>query len=88
LIQAWQDGKMTSDERDLLRNLRLSLGISEKKHVQLEEEILENIASTANSKALEVYNIALQQALADKRISKDERAILEKIKKHLNIKGM
>ena len=86
LIQAWEDGKMTSDERDLLRNLRLSLGISEKKHVQLEEEILENAATTTNTKALEVYKIALRQALADNRISKDERAILEKIKKHFNIK--
>jgi hypothetical protein len=86
LIQAWKDGKMTSDERDILRNLRLSLGISEKKHVKLEEEILKNAAIKTNTKALEVYKIALKQALADNKISKDERAILEKIKKHFNIK--
>ena len=86
LIQAWKDGKMTSDERDLLRNLRISLGISEKKHVQLEEEILKNAASSTDKTARVVYKVALEQALADKKISADERAILEKIKRHFSIK--
>jgi hypothetical protein len=86
LQQAWKDGKMTSDERDLLRNLRVSLDISEKKHVQLEEEILENATTSTNTTAREVYKVALEQALADKKISADERAILEKIKKHFSIK--
>jgi hypothetical protein len=85
LIQAWKDGKMTSDERDLLRNLRSSLNISEKKHVQLEEEILKNAAATSDIRALEIYKVALKQALSDNRISEDERAILEKIKKNFNI---
>jgi len=86
LVQAWKDGKMTSDERDLLRNLRINLGISKKKHVQLEEEMLENTATTTDTRAIEVYKIALEQALADNRISTDERAILEKIKRYFNIK--
>lgn len=85
LIQAWKDGKMTSDERDLLRNLRASLNISEKKHSQLEEVILKNAAATSDIRALDVYKVALKQALADNKISEDERAILEKIKKNFNI---
>ena len=86
LEQAWKDGKMTRSERDLLINLRQSLHISEKQHLQLEEEILKTIKATVSSEAMEVYKIALQQALEDNRISPDERAILEKIRKHFHIK--
>ncbi|MHA2431331.1 MAG: hypothetical protein ACXACC_09940 [Promethearchaeota archaeon] len=88
LVQAWKDGKMTSDERELLRNLRLNLGISDKDHVKLEEDILKNATIKSDTKAVEVYKIALKQALADNKISADERAILEKIKKNFNIKDL
>lgn len=86
LEQAWKDGKMTRSERDILNNLRTSLNISEKQHLQLEEKILNNIEKNTSSEAVQVYKIALEQALADKHISKDERAILEKIRKHFKIK--
>jgi len=85
LEQAWKDGKITRSERDLLINLRQNLKISEKQHLQLEEEILQNIKNTVSTEAMEIYKIALKQALLDNRISKDERAILEKIRKYFNI---
>jgi tellurite resistance protein len=88
LVQAWKDGKMTSDERELLRNLRVSLGISEQNHVKLEEEILKNAVNTSDAEAVEVYKVALKQALADNKITPDERAILEKIKKNFHIKDL
>ncbi len=87
LEQAWKDGKMTRSERDLLLNLRKSLNITEKQHLQYEEEILKDIKATVSSEVMEVYKIALKQALEDNRISPDERAILEKIRKHFNIKN-
>ena len=86
LEQAWKDGKMTISERDILLNLRNSLNISKKEHIHIQEQILENIKKINTSEAVEVYNIALEQALADNRISEDERAILERIKRHFNIK--
>lgn len=86
LAQAWKDGKMTRDELDLLHSLRVSLNISEKNHVKIEKEILEKVADTADDKLMEIYSIALKQALTDNRISKDERAILEKIKNHMLLK--
>jgi hypothetical protein len=85
LEQAWKDGKMSISELDMLSNLRDTLNISNKEHIQLQEKILENIKNTS-SEVLEVYRIALKQAMADNKISNDERAILEKIKKHFNIK--
>ena len=86
LEQAWKDGKMTRSERDILQNLRNSLNISEKQHLKMEEQILEKVEKNPTSEAAQVYKIALEQALADKHISKDERAILEKIRKHFNLK--
>lgn len=88
LAQAWKDGTMTSDERELLKNLRESLHISEKDHVQFEEDILKDLGDTADDKALAVYKVALEQALADHKITPDERAILEKIKRRFHLKNV
>lgn len=85
LQQAWKDGKITTDERALLITLRKNLGISETLHLQLEEQILEEAMRSKNVYIQQVYQVALQQALADKKISKDEKAILEKIKQQFNI---
>lgn len=84
LEQAWKDGKMTISERDILLNLRNTLNISLKEHIDIQEKILENIQNDS-SEAVEVYKVALKQALSDNKISEAERAILEKIKKHFNI---
>ena len=85
LAQAWKDGKMTHDERELLRNLRESLCITEKEHLALEEEIFKDARETEDQQALAVYRVALEQALSDEKISRDERAILEKIRVRFNI---
>jgi len=86
LEQAWKDGKITVSERDILLNLRKSLKISEKEHILIEKQILEKIKNNASIEALKVYKVALEQALSDNKISDDEKAILEKIKKEFNIK--
>ena len=38
---AWEDGKITEKERMMLKDLRLSLGISDKEHERLEKELNE-----------------------------------------------
>jgi hypothetical protein len=86
LTQVWKDGRVTSDERDILHILRDCLNVSEKEHLTLEEEILEGVERSADNQALQVYKVALEQALEDGKITKDERAILEKIRKRFNIR--
>jgi len=88
LAQAWKDGTMTNDERDILKSLRESLHISEKDHITFEEDILRDLGETADDKALAVYKVALKQALADHKITPDERAILEKIKRRFHLKNV
>lgn len=85
LDQAWKDGVMTSDEMDILLTLKESLGISGREHALLEKDILEAMGDGINHQALEVYRAALEQALADGRLSKDEEAILDSIRKKFNI---
>jgi tellurite resistance protein len=77
---------MSSDERDILHILRDCLNVSNKEHLALEEEILDNAEKSADGQAKEVYQVALAQALEDGKITEDERAILEKIKKRFKIK--
>ncbi len=88
LAQVWKDGRMTSDERDLLRILRDCLNVNEKEHLALEEDILKKIEKSADRHVKEVYKVAMEQALADGKITEDERAILEKIKKRFNLKDI
>jgi hypothetical protein len=85
LAQAWKDGKMTKDEKQMLLNIRKNLNISEKQHLQFEEELFNSMEKSKDTKAIEVYKIALEQALEDGVITKDEQKILDKIKKHLKI---
>ncbi|MEA2053847.1 MAG: hypothetical protein U9O96_01830 [Candidatus Thermoplasmatota archaeon] len=88
LAQVWNDGKMTVDEKELLHNLRKHLNVTEKERLLFEEEILKNTERDADGQVMEVYKVALEQALADGKITKDERVILEKIKKRFNIKDI
>ena len=60
--------------------------MTEKEHLVLEEEILRNVEGSGDRQAIEVYKVAMEQALEDGKITEDERAILEKIKKRFNIK--
>jgi hypothetical protein len=72
---------MSTDERDISLRLRKTLGISYHEHNALEDYILRQ-SKDANK---QFYKLALRQTLADKKITRDEQAILEKLKKHLNI---
>jgi DNA-binding PadR family transcriptional regulator len=86
LAQAWKDGRVSTDEKEMLLILRECLNVSYKEHLVLEEEILENVAKTAHKKVIEVYKVALEQALEDGKVTEDERAILEKIRRRFNIR--
>jgi len=83
LSQAWADGKMTTDERNILENLRSTLCISEKMHLEIEKRILEQAKKATNPIIRNIYADALKEALKDNKISKDERAILEKIRTYI-----
>ena len=88
LEQVWKDGRMTSDERDILQILRERLNITEKEHLILEEEILESAEKSADRQVKAVYKVAMEQALADGKITQDERDILEKIKKRFHLEDV
>jgi hypothetical protein len=86
LTQAWKDERITSDEREILQNLRESLNITQKNHLRLEEEILKKVEKKSDRKVIEVYQTVLEQALVDGKITEDEKAILEMIKKRFHIR--
>ena len=80
LEQAWKDGAISSDERELLMILRNTLNITDKQHLELETKIIETGFDTVNPRLKQLYITALKEALKDKKITKDERAILENIR--------
>ena len=87
LQAAWQDGILTLDEMNLLKQLRKTLKISDKAHLQIQDKILLNKnKKPSNNKVEKLYDIILSEAVKDNRITKDEQAILNRVKKHLNIK--
>jgi hypothetical protein len=88
LSQAWKDGNLTRNEKEILRNLRKRLNITDKERMQIEEEVLREIRLGAQNQIVEVYRVVLEQALADGKINEYERAILEKIKERFNIEDV
>lgn len=84
LEEAWKDGILTIDERNILKKLRDTLHISKQVHNRIQQQILlsKNIKSNVYKK---VYDIVLQEVLTDNKISKDEEAILIKLQKYFNI---
>jgi hypothetical protein len=85
LSQAWMDGNLTRSEKEILRNLRKRLRITDKERMQIEEEVLREIKLGAQNQIVEVYKVVLEQALADGKINEYERAILEKIRERFHI---
>ena len=83
LEEAWDDSVMTIDERAILEGLRIKLGISEKEHRKIEDEVLALIELPSTNK--EIYRVALLQAYADGRLSDDELQMLDKLRMALNI---
>ena len=84
LKQAWLDGKITVDEREMLEELRKVLNITPIEHRRLEVELAKDTPITSNEKC-EIYKIALKQALEDGIITTDERKILEELRTVLGI---
>jgi len=83
LEEAWDDSVLTLDERAILEGLRIKLGISEKEHKKIEDEVLQLIELPSTNK--EIYKVALLQAHADGMLSEDELLMLDKLRKSLNI---
>ena len=73
---AWDCGDISEKERMLLKDLRLSLGISDKEHEKLEKELLG---------ALEIYRKQLQLALEGGKISEKEMMMLKDLRLSLGI---
>jgi hypothetical protein len=83
LEQAWKDGSLSNDEHDLLLILRETLDISDKQHLQLEKRVVEAGCDDSNPRIKQLYITAIKEALKDKKITKDERAILQHIRSFL-----
>jgi len=85
LAEAWKDGVLTMDERNILRKLRETLQISDQVHYRIQRAILHSKQIDSGQLYRQIYDLVLTEVLKDNRISKDEEAILERLKKHFNI---
>jgi DNA-binding MarR family transcriptional regulator len=84
MLQVWKDGKSSVDEEEILEELRGLLDISEEEHVSMQEKII-RYASPVRKRLLEIYSAAYRQALKDKHVTEDEKAILEVLREKLGI---
>jgi DNA-binding MarR family transcriptional regulator len=84
LLQVWKDGRASVDEEEILEELRKILGISEHEHVKMQKKII-RYAHPVRKKLLEIYSAAYEEALSDKQITEDERAILRVLRDKLAI---
>lgn len=82
LEKAWEDGEITPNEHRVLENLRNYLNISLTVHQAMEEEVKANIDQRPGIMA---YKAALEQAWLDRIITKDEKAILDRLRATLGI---
>ncbi len=73
---AWGGGDISEKESRLLKDLRLSLGISDKEHERLERELIS---------ALEIYKKQLQLALEGGKISEKGKILLKDLRLSLGI---
>ena len=85
LAEAWKDGVLTIDERNILRKLRETLHISNRSHYRIQRAILHSKQIDSGQLYRQIYDLVLTEVLKDNKISKDEEAILERLKKHFNI---
>ena len=84
LTKAWEDRILTRDEAEMLRELRMALGVSEDEHKGMQEDILgDQKYDSLNREGL--YKEILQVALKDGVITSDERDILDELKRILGI---
>ena len=85
LEEAWKDGILTIDERNLLKKLRDTLQISKDVHNKIQHKILQSKKYSSTEAYRQIYDIILEEVMRDNKISKDEEAILKKLKKYFNI---
>ncbi|UCH88272.1 MAG: TerB family tellurite resistance protein [Thermoplasmata archaeon] len=83
LKQAWEDGRVTKDEHDILARLQDKLDISAEEHRRLEMEIMAKSSDKVGSE--DVYKSALRQAWEDGVISDDEDSLLKELRRTLKI---
>ncbi len=74
-------GKINSTKAQILMNLRSSLGITEDEHNLIMDELVKKYEETN----LATYRSAIEQALADYRLTADEERILELLRISMNI---
>ncbi|MCD6382948.1 MAG: hypothetical protein J7L88_00625 [Thermoplasmata archaeon] len=79
LRKAWEDGKLTRDEVDLLKEARKMLGISESEHSRLEEEVIRENKGRTGVDVEKVLNAVIKTALKDGMVSEDEEAIIKSL---------
>ena len=85
LEEAWKDGVLTVDERNLLKKLRDTLNISKDAHNKIQHKILQSKKFSSEEMYRQIYDLVLKEVLKDNKISKDEQAILRKLQKYFNI---
>jgi hypothetical protein len=85
LEEAWKDGVLTVDERNILKKLRDTLHISRESHNKIQQRILQSKKYSSSEIYRQVYDIVLNEVLKDNKISEDEQAILKKLQKYFNI---
>ena len=75
------NGKITSTKARILIELRTTLGISESEHTEIMNELL----TEYENPSFNTYRAAVEQALSDGKITKDEDSILSLLRESLNI---
>lgn len=85
LEEAWRDGVLTVDERNMLKKLRETLNISKDTHNKIQKKILQSKKYSSTEIYRQIYDLVLDEVLKDNKISKDEQAILKKLQKYFNI---
>ena len=83
LKKAWEDGKLTRDEAELLKEARRELNVTEEEHRRLEEEVLKECTEGLDSER--ILDTVIKTALEDGTVTKDEEAIIVSL---LNVLGI
>ena len=82
LKKAWQHGAPSFQEHRDLETLKQKMNIPDELHEEIETEILDDVTDEYRYRT---YKAVLQQAWSDEVISSDEQAIIQRLRKVLNI---
>jgi hypothetical protein len=81
VMTAWKDGRVTATERLLVEQLRDHLGISREEQERIESQVLEEVLENRSG----IYRAVAEEAVEDGPITKDERELLEVLRKKLGL---